>query len=251
MSTSEVKLNMFIVFHTKIYKELYDELDKTEKDCITLYGVKTKCNSTIKTIYEEDLPIYLPALQKNIYNEGSAIYHVYMNNLYTEYDYIGFGQYDMKFNINSIKKIKQQIEMNKNTNHVFYINFFAYSFTGSFSLLIKKYNKFECGLKSYNDFFNTTYTQTDLLKNYMPVFNTFIIPKQMYEKMMLWLKYYFVEDISEDDIIMYDMTTQKNLQFGTGHMIEALVGMFLLLEVLQGAKYSKLDMIHDEHFKTT
>jgi hypothetical protein len=251
MSTSNVKLNIFVVFHSKIYTELYTELDETEKDCITLYGVKAKCNSTMKTIYEEELPIYLPALQRNIYNEGSALYHVYTNNLYTEYDYVGFGQYDMKFNSGSIKAITQQIEKeSRNTKHIFYINFFAYPFTGSFSLLIKKYNKFECGLKSYNDFFNTTYTKTDLLKNYMPVFNTFVIPKQMYEKMMSWLQYYFVEDICEDDITMYDMTIPKNIiHFGTGHMIEALVGMFLLLEVLQGAKYSKLDMVHDQQFK--
>ena len=59
---------------------------------ITLYGVKERQLNTTKLnmIYEADLPFYNPNFQKMVYNEGSGLYHLYVNELYKRCDYIGF-----------------------------------------------------------------------------------------------------------------------------------------------------------------
>jgi hypothetical protein len=65
--------------------------------------------------------------------------------------------------------------------------------------------------------------------------NTFVIDKSTFEKMMGWLMQYYRDDIN---------VNRHPLIGNAGQIPEALIGMFLSLEVLQGATYYKFDVEH-------
>jgi CRISPR/Cas system-associated protein Cas5 (RAMP superfamily) len=113
---------------------------------ITLYGVNNRefNNTKFNMIYEEDLTIYNKLFQKYKYNEGSSLYHIYVNKLYKKYDYIGLFQYDMTFSSNTIDKVKEKIINNSNINYIFYMGFFPdikkSGFLGGHQLIINNAN---------------------------------------------------------------------------------------------------------------
>jgi hypothetical protein len=234
----EKKLNIYIVFHNKFFEEMYEELDENEKKSITLYGVKNKQDTTLNIIYESELEIYNDNLQKNIYNESTCFYHVYMNKLYKNYDYIGFGQYDMKLHKNSINDI-QHIINNDDSNNIFIMGFFPdlkeIGFQGAHTLIKQDLNTLKCGLDSYNEFFNKNYSLEQVINNRLILCNTFIIKTNIFEKMMSWLISYFVNDIS---------TNLHPLIGNAGSISEGLIGMFLSLELYEEGKYVQFNIEH-------
>jgi len=228
-----MNIKFFVVFHKTIHPELY-HITEDEIKYITFYGVNEKVNID-NIIYEQDLEIYNKNLQERKYNEGSSLYHIYINKLYEEYDYIGFCQYDMIFENDIFTNIEKQINTNDNT--IFFIDFFDWPFLGG--PLVQDYDDYISGLKSYNKFFNTSFSEQDLLNNKMPICNTFLIPKKLYVKLMSWLNQYYIDTIQ---ISMYDKINK--FEFNPGHMIEGLTGMFFALETCLGAVYHKLNMRH-------
>jgi len=236
-----MNIKLFVCFHKKIFSDCY-KISQIEKEkYLTFYGVKDKDLGINNVIYEYNLIDYNPILQQKKYNEASCIYHVYKNKLYNNYDYIGFCQYDMIFLENFFKNIEYKILNNSNT--IFYLDFFTWQFLGGQTTIIKDYYNIPSGLNSYNNFFNKNYTTEDLITNRMIICNTFLIPKKMYEKMMSWLIIYFKDDIN--DIYISD----DGYNFNPGHMLEALTGMFLSLEINEGAVYEKLDLSHNHYYK--
>ena len=222
-----MNIQLFVCFHKKIFPTVYKISPIENEKYLTFYGVNNKdLEIKKKVIYEYELLHYNPVLQKNNYNEGSCIYHIYKNNLYN-YDYIGFCQYDMIFQENFFSKIEYKILNNSNT--IFYLDFFQWHFYGGQTTIIKDYYNIPSGLKSYNNFFNKSYTVENLITNKMIICNTFLIPKKMYEKMMSWLMNYFTNDIN----MLY--VSDYRCKFNPGHMIEALTGMVLSLEINEGA----------------
>jgi hypothetical protein len=80
----------------------------------TFYAVnkdieKSYTPNKYKIVHEWELSIYNKTFQERGYNENSAIYHVYANNLHKNYKYVGFFQYDMKFNNNIIEFLQKNI----------------------------------------------------------------------------------------------------------------------------------------------
>jgi GR25 family glycosyltransferase involved in LPS biosynthesis len=243
MVNNDISMQFFVCFHKKIFHEIYEISEEEKNNNITFYGVKER--DPVKKnniIYECELEKYNPSFQKNIYNEGSSIYHVYINELYKKYDYVGFCQYDMIFHKSIFNDIKKQISQNSNT--IFYIDFFKWHFLGGQTSIIENYDNVTAGLVSYNKLFKTNYTVNELINNKMIVCNTFLIPNKMFEKMMSWLKDYFIENVNSN---MHD--TKNNIYFNPGHMIEALTSMFLSLEISQGAQYVKFNLEHNHKYK--
>jgi len=243
MLNNDISMQFFVCFHKKIFHEIYEISEEEKDNNITFYGVKER-DPVIKNniIYECELEKYNPSFQKNIYNEGSSIYHVFINELYKKYDYVGFCQYDMIFHKSIFNDIKNQISQNSNT--IFYIDFFKWYFLGGQTSIIENYDNVTAGLVSYNKLFKTNYTANHIINNKMIVCNTFLIPNKMYEKMMFWLKDYFIENVNTN---MYD--TKNNIYFNPGHMIESLTSMFLSLEISQGAQYVKINLEHNHKYK--
>ena len=139
-------------------------------------------------------------------------------------------------------KINVEYKISKNSNTIFYVDFFKWAFLGGQTTITHDYCNVPAGLKSYNDFFKKNYTTDDLIRNKMITCNTFLIPKKMYEKMMSWLIQYFRDDVKIN-------TCVNGHRFDPGHMIEALTGMFLSLEISEGAVYENLHLSHDHKFK--
>ena len=238
-----MNLHFFVCFHNTVHNQIYKVTEEEQEKYITFYGVKQR-QSLKNVIYESTLPHFNPLLQLNRYNEGSCIYHVFKNNLYTKYDYVGFCQYDMEFPPHFFKEIQTNLDENANT--IFNIGFFEWWFKGGQTTIIKDYPEYDivAGLTSYNQTFGTTYTPFDLVKNKMIKCNTFLIPKRMYAKMMYWLEPYFKDSIDRNLL-----DTVNNCPFDPGHMIEALTGMFLSLEISQGAVYKNMILNHDHVYK--
>ena len=190
-------------------------------------------------IYEADLPFYNPNFQKMVYNEGSGLYHLYVNELYKSCDYIGFCQYDMKFFENTISNIQNIIE-SSSIDCIFNIGYFPdiinNTFLGGHSIIVKNINQCECAINSYNNFFNNNYTSNNVIQNSLIHCNTFVIPSKMFERMMSWMKQYFIDDLI--------LNKQNSKLDNPGCLIEGLVGMFLSLEVFNGSKYYPLDVKH-------
>jgi hypothetical protein len=239
-----MNLQFFVCFHKKIFHEIYKISTTEKKKYLTYYGVKDKETNTpdsANIIYEYELTNYNPVIQANVYNEGSCLYHVYTNNLYAKYDYIGFCQYDMIFHENVFKKIETTIS--KTDNIIYYLDFFPWAFLGGQTTIIKDYHHIPAGLKNYNAFFNKNYTAEQLVLNKMIICNTFLIPRKTYQKMMSWLIQYFRDDIRLKN------TCESGYVFDPGHMIEALTSMFLALEINEGGRYEKLEIEHHSRFK--
>ncbi len=243
MSKSKDSFNLnlciYIVFHNSIFEHLYEEMSQEDKKYLVLYGVREKVKTNMSIIYEKNLIDYNPKLQKDIYNEGSAFYHIYKNShLYKNYDYIGFGQYDMKIFNNTISNIKNIIQTSKEEPIIvfdYFPDIKETGFLGAHNLIHSNLNNLECGLTTYNRMFGTNYTPYDVIKNRLVVCNTFLIHTSLFEKMMKWLIQYYREDVN---------INRHGLIGNAGEIIEALIGMFLSLEVSNGAKYYKFDVEH-------
>lgn len=224
-------IQMYIVFHSRVFENLLEELSPEDKLNITLYGVRDRHNTKLNVVYEYELPIYNPCLQENIYNEGSAFYHIFKNkHLYSQHDYIGFGQYDMKLFKDTFTNINKIICDNPTENCIFVNTFFqkvneVSGLGGGATLFVNNMNTLEAGLTSYNRVFNKNYTAEDIIQNKFIACNVFVIKTSLFEKMMTWLMLYYIDNIKE--------TIHPTIG-NAGVIIESLVGMFLSLEVLEG-----------------
>ena len=108
-------IQIFIVFHKNIFDECYKNIpDYILNKYFTFLAVnknipKNYTKNKYKIMNEWELPIYDNTFQERGYNENSAIYHIYINNLHKDYKYIGFFQYDMLFNDNIIDFLQKNI----------------------------------------------------------------------------------------------------------------------------------------------
>lgn len=232
-----MNLQFFCCFHDYLIKRNYLNIESDERDkYITFYGVNKKIvdDHWKNIIYEYDLLHYNENLQKNLYNEGSCLYHVYKNKLYDKFDYVGFCQYDMYF----MKDIFTKISNNIDTDTIFILDYFYPDVKHQLKVFTQHVNDFDNELHNYNTYFNTNYKIEDIIKCINKC-NTFLIPKKTYEKMMSWLNKYFRDNIHVDMI-----DKNNNYKFNPGHVIEGLTGMFLAIERCEGMKHVRLRINH-------
>jgi hypothetical protein len=177
-------IQIFIVFHKNIFDECYKNIPD---DILYKYFTFLAVNENIakyytqnkyKVINEWELPIYDKTFQDRGYNENSAIYHVYANNLHKDYKYIGFFQYDMRFNDNIIDFLQKNIPEIPSL-----FSFSRYDFNFCNHLILNEPNTLNYIIKDFENFYNKSFT-----KNYQyPLFNSYIIPNETYEKIMRWV----------------------------------------------------------------
>jgi hypothetical protein len=180
-----MKIQIYIVFHKEIFDDCYKNIpDSILLEYFTFIAVnesipKKYTKNKYKIINEWELPIYDSNFQTRGYNENSAIYHIYINNLHKNYDLIGFFQYDMVFNNNIIDYILNKNNNNNNLYALLTLDFNTCSQTHF------HYNMSTCDflIREYEQYFNTIFSKN---KQY-PMCNTFIIPIKNYEDIMLWV----------------------------------------------------------------
>ena len=177
-------IQIFIVFHKNIFDDCYKNIpDDVLYEYFTFIAVnknipKIYTQNKYKVINEWDLPIYDNTFQERGYNENSAIYHVYANNLHKKYKHIGFFQYDMTFNDNIIDFLKQNITQGHTCFNVgnFDFNFCSYrtwNEPNTLNFIIDDYEKY------YNKYF--------IKDSQYPLCNSYVITIENYEKIMKWV----------------------------------------------------------------
>lgn len=177
-------IQIFIVFHKNIFDECYENIpDDILYKYFTFYAVNKNIEkhytpNKYKIVNEWELPIYDKTFQERGYNENSAIYHVYTNNLHKDYKYIGFFQYDMLFNNNIIEILQ------KNTTQLpTLFSIFCCSFNFCSYQTWNEPNTLNYVIQDYENFYKKSFSKTH---NY-PLCNSYVIPNETYEKIMKWV----------------------------------------------------------------
>jgi hypothetical protein len=189
----EKTFHIFIIYHKNIYDKCYQHISQEDLDKhFTFIAVdetitKTYTPNKYNIIKEWELPIYNPELRKNKLVENSAIYHIFINQIYKQYDFIGFFHYDMPFLTNVVEDIKNGF---KNNIKAFYGKN-LYHVPGEYIMHTGNYNNYiwpnepECSpmLEYYETYFN----KKILKKSIYPYCNAYIIETTTFNKVMSWI----------------------------------------------------------------
>jgi hypothetical protein len=221
--------------------EMNLDLKPEDKNKITLYSNNGTLNtSEYKIIYENTLENYQPNLQKAQHKEGTMLFHIFFSKEYIKYDYIGFGKHYTKLTNKLVSIMQYIIDRDHDYNSIFvngvYPDFKDTGVTGHHNIINTNYLvhgkkiNIESGLNTYNSLFHTTYTINDVLENKLIKTMTFMISKGKFEKLMYFLANYFYVRVKINIFEDYDIINAY-------YFIEALLGMFLSLEVKEGARY--------------
>jgi len=231
-------IQIFIVFHKNIFDECYKNIPR---NILSKYFTFIAVNENItknytqnkyKIINEWELPIYDRTFQERGYNENSAIYHVYANNLHKAYKYIGFFQYDMVFNNNIIYFLR--INMAQEATFFYHkihdFNFCSYE-------TWKEPDTLNYIIKDYEKFHNKIFTKN----NKYPLYNSYIIPTKTYEKIMEWVTQLY------DKIYPWCIEPPNSSHVGhLGGIYERIMAYAIGEENLD---YVKLNISHDHKYK--
>ena len=227
-------IQIFIIFHKYIYDECYKNIPETIlKEYFTFVAVNEKIQKEYtkdkyKVINEWELPIYNKSLQERDFRENSAIYHIYVNNLHKNYEFIGFFQYDMIFT----EDIINILNMNKKMN-IEYYPFEVYDFNNC--TIHRGWNDIkliEYIINDYEEYFKKEFSKNELY----PLMNSYIISIETYDKIMPWI-------INLHDKI-YFLSSQ-----GIAGIFEAIMGFCIGNEKLKIGKYLIRSIKHDHNLK--
>ena len=234
-------MRIFIVFHKYIFDDCYSSIPQ---DILNKHFTFIAVNDTIPKQYtlnkynvinEWELPIYDKSFQERGYNENSAIYHVYINNLHKESNMIGFFQYDMKFRSNIVDYINNS-EKEKNEKNICYcIMPRNYNFCTYESWTEPKTAEFI--INDYEKFFNKKYNETE----YGPLLNSYVISREVFENIMPWVIQLYDK--------LYPWCIKPPNCSHKGH-IGTIYERVMAYSISQSNIICKeLDIIHDGHFK--
>lgn len=184
-----MEIQIFVVFHKYIFDDCYKNIpDDILQKNFTFIAVnpsieKIYTPNKYKVINEWDLPIYDKTFQERGYNENSAIYHVYANELHKNYNYVGFFQYDMEFlDPNIIDFLETHITTSDKT---IYFPYELYPFCFSY------YISWDQPPNTTLDFivadYESYYKKGVIINDQNPLYNSYIIPTEKYEKIMKWV----------------------------------------------------------------
>jgi hypothetical protein len=251
-----MEIQFFIIFHKNIFDECYKNIpDDILYKYFTFFGVNKNIEKKIvgenpinlskyKIINEWELPIYDSTFQERGYNENSALYHIYVNELYKNYKYIGFFQYDMKFEEN----IQYDMKFEENIFEDNIINFLQKNINETPKCFCDKTYTFNyCEwdepntlnyiINDYENYFNKSFSRN----NRYPLFNTYIIPVETYKKIMGWIIQLY------DKLYPWCVEPPNKIHWGhIGGIYERIMGYAIGEEYLS---FVKINIKHDHHYK--
>jgi hypothetical protein len=231
-------IQIFIVFHKNIFDECYKNIpDDILYKYFTFYAVnqniqKNYTHNKYKIVNEWELSIYDKTFQERGYNENSAIYHVYANNLHKDYKYIGFFQYDMVFDNNIIDFLQKNITniptLFSSSCHSF--NFCTYDTWNEEHILNYIIN-------DYENFYKKSFNKNDKV----PLWNSYVIPNETYKNIMKWVIQLY------DKLYPWSIEPPNKCEFGQiGGIYERIMGYCIAEENL---KLIEINMYHDHKYK--
>jgi len=230
-------IQLFIIFHKNIFDDCYKNIPH---DILTKYFTFIAVNENIPKIYtpnkykiinEWELPIYDKTFQERGYNENSTLYHLYVNKLYKDYEYIGFFQYDMEFPENIIAYMdKHMSQSNCYALQLENFNFCCYRTWNEPKTL-------EYVINDYEKFFNTTFS-----KDYQyPLCNSYVISIDKYEKIMNWVVQLYAK--------LYPWCIQPPNANGIGHIGGIYERVMALAIGQEKLEYITATIKHDHKYK--
>lgn len=206
-------LQFFVVFHSKLYDECYSAIPE---DVLRKYFTFIAVNPNIPKVFtpnkynivnEWDLPIYDKTMQEKGYHENSAIWHVFINNLHKPFNHVGFFQYDMVFKSNLVEEVMESIRCSE-TPVYFPLRIETFDFCNRITwwnpqMIVPV-------IKDYEHFFNTNFNYTKLY----PLCNTYILPVEIYEKVMSWV------------VQLYDKIYHETMRHDHMRRLPGRIGMY-------------------------
>jgi hypothetical protein len=184
-------LSFYIVFHKEVHQ---GNTSSFSEESIKKYLKWVAVNEKISKNYpswipkeclmkEWEMKIHTPVYQMTNFYQNSIFLHLFWNKEYEKSKYIGFGQYDMGFDVSEFDKMDSVLKGSEDTVYGGFIyNFTAILPAYPYELLEHMF------LKPYNTFYGTSHT-FDKLKE-MPLFllHTFIIPSWFFAHMMPFIE---------------------------------------------------------------
>lgn len=223
-----MSLEIFVIFHKKIFPEMYEELDDEERACLTFIAVNENIPKEDplpeKYIKEWELPVYHPEWQENNWMNGGVNHHIVLNKL-SSADYIGFVQYDMRFPKGSIHELKKMLAPNVGVS-------------------VKTMNLHTLlGTSTYGfhevDLFNYALTQLPPLKSEtFPLFHNCFMLREKYEEIMprvleIDKRLYEFHNKPGDPIYRFPITTERTLALAIATVVDRVLE-------LKGVSHEKL-----------
>jgi hypothetical protein len=160
---------------------------------------------------EYTMPKYNPMYQMMNFYQNSGFLHLYWNSHLINTRYIGFGQYDMKYDANEFRQIIRTLE---NDGGDKMIAAYTYPFGHLFDCLTPAQWEVHF-LEPYNQYYHMNHTLNDLSKVPLALLHTFIIPKWFFLHMMPFVEKSIPSILSA-------------LQFETRHLAGTLERVFAL-----------------------
>ena len=232
-------IQLYVIFHKTIFDECYKSIPA---DILYKYFTFIAVNQKIpkqytqnkyKILNEWDLPIYDPTLQERGFNENSAIYHVYANNLHKDYKYIGFFQYDMEFTNNIVEFLQNHIT---ETPRYFPLHK-IYSFDFCFHDTWFEPDTLVFFIKEYCNYFKVLFTR----REEYALYNTFVIPIETFEKIMPWITQLYDK--------MYPWCNEAPNRTHFGHVAGVFERIMAFALAEEGLPYVLMDVKHDHKYK--
>jgi hypothetical protein len=206
-------LTFYIVFHSALYPENTEGFSTQEiQDTFVWVGVNSRIRKTTPLkminypfIYEYKMRLYNPMFQNNYYYQNSVFFHLYKNPQYLQSKFIGFAQYDMKIE-------RQSIPTKLMDDYVYgYIPHTSDAIWNFYDLEFWK----TCFLDEYNKFYGYAHTMDNICKQSLFFYHTFIIPTSFFLHIMPFVEY-------ETSVIL------KKLDNNTSHIAGTLERVFAL-----------------------
>lgn len=189
MSDLTTILQINVIFHKNIHPNCYTFSDEILKKYFRFIAV----NDTIEKIiperfkdlvfYENQFTKFFPACQFDGLKENSVFFHYFFNqDFMQDIDLIGFLQYDMKITELFTEHINIILNHHKRSPETIFIVQDVVSKEYLMSRLTETQWKNICDI--YNNLFNKNHEWTEVYFSEIPVWNSFILPKKIFNGMM-------------------------------------------------------------------
>lgn len=228
---------VFIVTHGPIIDKYYKKDKDFSNKNYTFFNVSDNeilNKNNYKIINKSDVSNFISLGKK--YAEGEVIYNIYKNNLYKEYDNIGFLHWDYELVNSDSKKhnITSEIEKivgNWASDGKEFVSFSSYDFISDFNqkiMMDEDYpdtltgdgkNCYETIIKEYNEYFNKNISLKDLDGKEICLCSAFLCSKENFEKLMGF--YSFI--VEKGYLNKFDKDNKNRFP---GGMLERYIGVF-------------------------
>jgi hypothetical protein len=228
-----MKWKIFIVTHGPIIEDYYKNDLLFSEEHYTFFNVSDIpiTHKKFNVINKSEITNFIHL--GKWYAEGEAIYNIYKNNLYKEYDYIGFIHWDFELkSINHFIGVEISNLINKCIDQgEKFISFETYSFSQDYAQKIMMdenfpnhvvgdgHNCYEEIIKDYNNFYNENVEIDFLMTKRINLCSAFLSDKSVFEILMPFYSWI----IESKKLDKYNFDTKYRFQ---GGMLERYIGCF-------------------------